>query len=66
MKEKHYKVIKELERSLFCLVNDVLNDHEYEYDCEIYGSLVERFGYIEKAVKESPLTKVNIVEFGKN
>ena len=62
----HYRFIKELEKILFCLVSDVLKENEYEYDCEVYGSLGERFKYIEKDVKESPLMKVNSVESEKN
>ena len=73
--KKHYNNIVELERSLFRLVNDVIK--EYEYDSEEYYSeekylfdpiylLGERFDYIEFGVKESPLTKVYVVEFEKN
>ena len=64
--KKHYKIIMELERTLFRLVNDVLKDYEYEYEGEEYDLWGERFDYIENGVKERPLTKVTVIEFEKN
>ena len=64
--KKHYKIIMERERTLFCLINDVFNDREYEYEGEEYDLRRERFDYIEFGVKERPLTKVTVIEFEKN
>ena len=60
--KKHYRFIKELEKILFCLVIDVLNENEYEYCCEIYGTLGERFDDV-KYVKERPLMNVTNIVF---
>ena len=61
--KKHYRFIKELEKIIFCLVSDVLNENEYEYCCEIYGTLGERFDGVVKYVKERPLMNVKNIVF---